>query len=163
MGCDIHCYIEYKKPTDKQARDFGGRINPGRHYPIFAKLAGVRNYNEVTPIVEPRGMPSDAGYEAQGDNQLYITHTEGDDHATPENAQRWVENGSSKYIPNHEGKNTWVTHPDWHSHSWVTADEWEQAISVSDQYVDEYKAILAALRSFEAQGYMSRVVFWFDN
>ena len=56
MGCDIHCYIEYKPAGSDDWSDFGGRINPGRNYDLFAKLAGIRNYDEITPIAKPRGM-----------------------------------------------------------------------------------------------------------
>ena len=31
---------------------------------FFARMAGVRNYNEVQPIVEPRGLPKDVGFHA---------------------------------------------------------------------------------------------------
>jgi hypothetical protein len=47
-------------------------------------------------------------------------------------------------------------------------DEWEKAIhatlALEPEYpLVEYEAVLAALRSFESQGYDARVVFWFDN
>jgi hypothetical protein len=42
MGCDIHAYVESKKPDSKTWWGFGGRINPGRNYRMFGKLAGVR-------------------------------------------------------------------------------------------------------------------------
>lgn len=170
MGCDIHCYVEYRtKPPHegvKQWSDFGGRINPGRHYPLFSALAGVRNYGEITPVAKPRGIPEDIGYSALDDNQLFITDTDGDDYCTPEQAARYVEYGS-KYILGNSGKPTWVTHPDHHSGSWLNAEEWAAALDlVKDSEwgsFQEYRAILDALRSFEAQGYDARVVFWFDN
>lgn len=60
MGCDIHAFAERRNAAGKfeQVRlkffDF-------RSYGIFAFLAGVRNYSDVTPISEPRGLPEDAG------------------------------------------------------------------------------------------------------
>lgn len=53
MGCDIHAIKEKK---DK----YGYWINVGdpeigRNYEMFAVLAGVRNYNDITPISEPKG------------------------------------------------------------------------------------------------------------
>ncbi|MEK6880267.1 MAG: hypothetical protein AABY22_11690, partial [Nanoarchaeota archaeon] len=136
MGCDIHCYIEYreKNPPEnwKQWHDFGGRINPGRQYGIFAKLVGVRNYYEIEPVSKPRGLPEDLGREAESDNQIYISNEHSDDegHCSLQKAERWVNTGSSKFIiSKDEGrKPKWVTHPDWHSHSWCNADELKQTL-----------------------------------
>ena len=133
MGCDIHVYIEYKSKNHKDGyawNSFGGRINPGRNYAMFALLAGVRNYDAELPVTFPlRGTPNDAGYKSSSDNQMYISDTsEGEDYVKSERAKQWVESGSSKYINNHEGKPTWVTHPDWHSHSWLTTSEFESII-----------------------------------
>jgi hypothetical protein len=68
MGCDIHLYIEYKNKKVEfdgykdNWHDFGKCINPGRNYALFALMADVRNYDGQLPvIVNPRGMPDDAG------------------------------------------------------------------------------------------------------
>ena len=136
MGCDIHLYIEYK--NKKVAFDgykdswhsFGQQINPGRNYAMFALMADVRNYDGQLPvIVKPRGMPDDVGYIAKDDNQMYISENEGDNYTTMERAEKWVESGSSKFIDNQEGKPTWVTDPDAHSHSWLTTSEFETIIN----------------------------------
>ncbi len=57
MGCDIHVFIEVKI-ADKWHFYASPSIN--RNYDLFALLAGVRNYNKVQPIYEPRGFPTDA-------------------------------------------------------------------------------------------------------
>lgn len=59
MGCDIHAYPERKTEKGFVIVD---NINPFRYrnYGIFGFLAGVRNYSEVTPIAEQRGLPNDA-------------------------------------------------------------------------------------------------------
>lgn len=160
MGCDIHCYIEYKHPESEIWSDFGGRINPGRNYDLFAKLAGVRNYNEKPPAIPPRGMPADAAYAADGDNKLFITETEGAGCVTPATAAEYVKHGSV-YVNGSDDKPTWVTHPDWHSHSWLTTEEYAKSVEDSGEF--EYLAILAAMQSFEENGCAARLVFWFDN
>ena len=43
-----HLYVPYEK-----------RIYIGRCYSLFALLANVRNYAEITPISNPRGLPND--------------------------------------------------------------------------------------------------------
>jgi hypothetical protein len=169
----------YRKPNnadDQRWRSFGGRINPGRNYAIFGFLANVRGGDAV---VEPRGMPFDAGWYSSDDNDLYITEEEDGcaENCSAAQAASWVASGSSKYIE-HNGKKAWVSHPDWHSHSWLTADEFSKAVklgieaqqeSVKERWPDmkikepEYEAMIAAMRCFEMLGYESRVVFWFDN
>lgn len=159
MGCDIHCYIEYKDKNSSYWHDFGGRINPGRFYSIFASLAGVRNSGDIVPIAKPRGIPDDVSYEAEWDRWVYISKVDGDNRCPPESAERWVKEGCSIY-KNDEKK--FVSNPDHHSHSWVTPDEFESAIN-GNQYAVEYTAMLAAMRSLEASGMTVRLVFWFDN
>lgn len=93
VGCDIHAYAEAKvgggwaavghvfdneyhdpnSPTLIYQYDGVGEWESnrrmsehpydGRNYHLFAILAGVRNYNRVTPIAAPRGLPEDvSGY-----------------------------------------------------------------------------------------------------
>jgi len=137
MGCDIHLYIEYKsKKTEFDGynpgwQSYGNRINPGRNYAMFSLMADVRNYgDEKLPVlVEPRGMPDDVSYTASNDNRIYISETKSEDYVSMETAKRWVESGSSKFINDNDGNPTWVTQPDWHSHSWLTTSEFESVLN----------------------------------
>ena len=133
MGCDIHLYIEYKSKDgyDPAWQGFGGNINPGRNYAMFALMADVRNYgDEKLPVlVERRGMPDDAGYTATDDNRIYISETKSEDYVCMETAKRWVKSGSSKFINDKDGNPIWVTNPDAHSHSWLTTSEFESVIN----------------------------------
>lgn len=157
MGCDIHCYIEYRYPKHDDWTSFGGRINPGRNYGLFAKLAGVRNYDDVTPVAEPRGIPADMSDGTGRSYWMYVTEAPGDGHCTPEVAKQYVQYGA-KYKDEREN---FVSNPDWHSHSWLTPDEY--AVAIGDSGEPEYDAILAAMRSFEENGFQARIVFWFDS
>ena len=47
-----------------------------------------------------------------------------------------------------------------HSHSWSTIEEWEEAI---DDDAPEYQAILAAAKTLQSHGRETKIVFWFDN
>jgi len=81
MGCDIHLYAEAKKNgkwqiicdkrTPREGWDYEKGGEPyegdkwaqpyrGRNYDLFAVLAGVRNYAEIRPIAEPKGVPEDS-------------------------------------------------------------------------------------------------------
>jgi len=134
MGCDIHLYIEYKSKDgyDPAWQGFGGNINPGRNYAMFALMADVRNYysdGKLPVLVERRGMPDDAGYTATDDNRIYISETKSEDYVSMETANRWVKSGSSKFINDKDGNPIWVTNPDAHSHSWLTTSEFESVIN----------------------------------
>jgi hypothetical protein len=158
MGCDIHAYMEYRKAPGRW-HSFGERVNPGRNYTLFARLNGVRGEGE--PVAPERGFPEDAGFYALDDNTLFVTEDgDGERYCTLEDARRWTKNPLVKI---HDR----IPDPDWHSHSWVTPDELEKALNADDVKArgdePEYKAILAALRSFEKDGYDARLVFWFDN
>jgi hypothetical protein len=137
-------------------------MNPGRNYTIFGSLAGVREAGP--PVVAPRGLPPDLGWEAVGDNTLFICETSGDGYTTPDRAAYYVEKCGSRY----ESDKQRVTHPDWHSHSWLTPKEWDLAIAqakihrASTWGMPEYAAISAALHELENYG-DARIVFWFDN
>lgn len=166
MGCDIHMYVEHKDKDGSSWWSFGGRINPGRIYGMFAKLAGVRNSFGITPLFQPRGIPDDMGSEAFSDYTLYVTNKDepDDDEVSKDKAAEWVKDGYSKYY--RDGK--FVSSPDWHSESWCNADELEQAINEvwkdkKNGNETDYTVVLDMLRSFERQGQQARAVFWFDN
>lgn len=158
MGCDIHLYIEYKPSGADRWRSFGERINPGRNYQIFGRLAGVRCEDEQH--IAPRGVPEDMSYSALGDHWLYVTDRPGDGSCTRQDAERYISNCGSRWRGSEQKH---VSHPDWHTHSWLTTSEFADAIGGFDSGEFEYRAILAAMRSFEADGCVARVVFWFDN
>lgn len=144
MGCDIHCYIEYRNRDKKSINgdvvesswsSFGGRINPGRNYGIFTLMAGVRSWGKEDEqlLFKPKELLEGLGYSARSDNYLYITTGEeckcGECiNVTAEKAKKWVESGSSKYVNNQRGEPTWVSHPDWHSHSWLSVEEFRQVL-----------------------------------
>ena len=56
MGCDIHLHIEMK--VNGKWLHYGCP-SVDRDYALFAKMANVRNYHNITPISGPRGFPCD--------------------------------------------------------------------------------------------------------
>lgn len=166
MGCDIHMYVEYR-PNKTWGSDswqsFNDRMNPGRDYHLFGLLAGVRG---GTAIIEPRGLPSDLGYYSESDNYLYISD-DIDGCATLEKAKLWNKNFGCKIIDDAQGKPFKVEHPDWHSHSWLTLEEFENVLSMAEKNDEygvniQYWALLDAMKRLATVGDV-RVVFWFDN
>ncbi len=175
MGCDIHCYVEYTpRDVPEHLKDkplywygLGGRINPGRNYAFFYAIAGVRGYdNDAPPRYPLRGMPDDAGFVARGDNHLLVVEDDDSDCeglCTKKEAEHWVKTGCSVLTDERH-----VTHPDWHSHSWVTGKEWRETCAQvftgdTSVWVVEYHALCAAMIELEKHGCNTRVIFWFDN
>lgn len=162
MGCDIHLFIEHKINDNWWC--FGGEINPGRDYGIFANLCGVRNYGEIKPITDLRGFPNDASWKAVDKYTLGIDNDINCDcgsYCSKEQAEQWCKYGSKMYDENR------VIDPDSHSASWANSDELEKVLDICKKYdrgIDtRWLAVLKILRHFEEAGYESRIVFWFDN
>jgi len=63
MGCDIHLFVEVKTKNGWEVY-----TNPKikRNYTLFTKMAGVRKrkIEDIVPISEPKGLPSDMTYVA---------------------------------------------------------------------------------------------------
>lgn len=172
MGCDIHTYIEYEAYPDSDRHAWwcmGGRYNPGRDYLMFDIMAGVRGSDHT--LFEPRGLPDNIGWEVTDEAYLRISdeYANQEGYCSEQQARQWSTGAYAERLIERDGKPVLVSHPDWHSHSWLTADELAQCLG---QYtlVSEYgpydvgwDAILATMRAFEDRGVRSRLVFWFDN
>lgn len=127
MGTDSHCFIEYRDKNSDYWHSFGGRFSD-RNYLIFGLMAGLRR-RENQQLFPLKGIPEDLGYESENANQLYISDENLEGCISKEKAERWVKDGSSVYIKNDAGEDKWVTHPDWHSHTWFTTEEFEKIIN----------------------------------
>lgn len=183
MGCDIHTYVEYGQPdADGTVKHWLGFTKNGgrRDYLMFGILAGVRIRD--AKMFEPRGIPENLSFNAGDDYWLSVAPlsnpewADQEDWVSQESAARWVKEGSSvEGYRRADGSLGQVSGPDWHSHSWMTADELQAAL---DRYPSEmvarwgqeggepdpeWAAMLAAMRVFEQRGYAARLVFWFDN
>jgi hypothetical protein len=139
-------------------------MNPGRDYGVFESLAGVRgeSKNSVSP---PRGYPEDASYAAQEDYWVYLG-PETSEWANRDKAEGWVVRGESRW---RDESKRWVSHPDYHSHSWLTLAEFRKALNACSELEQFYKpdaeywAVIAAMEELEKRGKQTRIVFWFDN
>jgi hypothetical protein len=156
---------------------------------------------------DPKGLPSRLGYESEHDALMWVSEERWEEggNCTYNNARSWAGGAhpSSQFVkaewgrplvyfdpkihgelidglPEAEGKRFgWkVTHPDWHTYSWLTPDELEAALNayvkVGKQIWPEDKSLLEvpaecrawlwALRGLEEGGAGNpRLVFWFDN
>ena len=185
MGCDIHAYIEYSSSAYKKMaeerkqprhwRDFAKRISLDRNYVLFGLLSkGVRT--EYPESLEAKGLPdmNELAMETKFELCLFVDdecYEKGyENYISKEEAQKWVDDGYSEFLNN----GTLVTCPDWHSHSWLTTEEFEIVLNnykiikteitgyIDDKF-DNYKATLAAMKALQENDNDVRLVFWFDN
>ena len=160
MGRDIHLYPEYRRISPDGVNpwyNFSGKFNSPRNYDLFAALgASVRS--SISPL---RGCPKDVAWITKYDAYLFVenVNTDKDGYCSLENATKWVKQGISKWNDN----GTAVTHPDWHSHTWLTFTEWKKAINKVKDLEHEYKALTQAMKYLVKNGYEVRFVMWFDN
>lgn len=66
MGCDIHMNLENRfSETSTHYFNLAQDLDVDRSYNLFSYLANVRNYGDVTPIADPRGLPEGICYETK--------------------------------------------------------------------------------------------------
>lgn len=191
MGCDIHAYVEevweYNERDSKaykSASHIASFHHMNRYYGLFACMAGVRNYWDLYPVVAPRGLPNDPGisYRVRKESNFRVNDERNnagcDDYVSRADAERWTESGWSKWYDDRQDE---VTHPDWHTYSWLTTDEFAKAIEQFEALLNneheednipggitqapaDYRGCLALMREIDKQeNSTARLVFWFDN
>jgi hypothetical protein len=171
MGCDIHAYIEKVETFNDGCKHATcwARLSLQRDYTLFALLAGVRYHPRAHGFSagKTKGLPPDVlSYRVKEDAFLRIVDGEREDERTCTRAdvESWPRYDNlclpHPYYGDHSDQ--YVMHPDWHSHSWMTVAELEQAqrhYSSPDLF-----AVLGAMRALNGdEPERSRLVFWFDN
>lgn len=123
MGCDIHGFFQKRNAETGECEFVESTYDFGRHYQLFAVLAGVRNGSgfagiktgdEVVPISEPRGYPEDLKIE---DDEIVVP----DIKFTSPWRQKSVQEHPDWYKdPEDNPLRIWMGD---HSHSWLTSTE----------------------------------------
>lgn len=173
MGCDIHAYVEYVAFKSHDDTDYWKCLisNAGsRDYTFFSLLADCgRGYH--SPVIPNRGFPEgECSYVVREAYYLQVSDEFADHegYVSIEQADSWVKSGLSQEVAT-SGSTRLVTHPDWHSVSWLTYEEFAQVIATwltlapDYMYDPEWDAMLVAMRTLEDRGHKTRLVFWFDN
>lgn len=156
MGCDIHAYLEYQPyADDKKYWTSFGDLHVGRDYRLFELMAGVRGKIE-NAVAAPKGVPEDMSFWTEDHYSLWVSENAGQGCCTLKSAEEWVKHGSSVWL---NDTHTKVSHPDWHSHSWLTVEEVRK---VRERYPDNC-AIRMIHGAILASDKPVRLVFWFDN
>lgn len=152
MGCDIHCYAERRSGNNfvKVKCDALG----SRSYGTFGFLADVRNYSDVTPIVERRGFPVDAsravkssyegwGSDAHSPSWLTIEELTGFDY------DRSMED---RRVTRQVGENMWS--------GGCTSEAGGGVMTTYREFLGEW--FFKDIQKLQDAG-AERIVFWFDN
>ena len=174
MGCDIHLHVESRLAGIDREHNWYNTAFYGefceRCYPMFARLADVRNYDDVKhlPI---RGLPEDVSCTVLEEACCEVI-PEGEDkhpfHKTncvdKETADMWVEKGYSKWM---NEDHSLCLDPDWHSFNWCTLAELKKCFNeVFDDSpgCEEWLGLIKYMESLEKFGEnVTRAVYWFDN
>lgn len=142
MGCDIHLFIEYADKEDKRDdrtwSSFSyGQISLGRNYLMFGYLTdGMVRYDvDLKYGIKPRGVPN------KGNLSFEVN-------------EEWAKDEKES-----------------HNFSWLTFEEYEMVLKAAKKELKkegetlpiEYQAVLNTMKYFKKKGYLTRVVFWFDN
>lgn len=148
MGTDIHGVFQRHDASTGKWVDVPTKYEEGRHYQLFAVLAGVRNGSgfagvktgdAVEPISEPRGLPDDFEINDEGAHPVASIKLLG---------------YKAKYYEAGEAIHIWMGD---HSPSWLTADEilaWaEKAPTVEKCGVISAEAYMAWDRVSAPAGY----------
>lgn len=175
MGCDIHAFIEYHHGNGNWW-PFGSEFRLTRDYNMFSLLAGVRKANEYYNLFSAKGLPDNISHEASDHYWTKISEN-GDGESNSVSltvAQRWVDTGQSKLQRDYSGEAMAVSSPDFHSHSWLTCEEFSEALDqyqirnrkhkIGNEFTEAgYYAVEAAMKALLDRGCKVRLVFWFDN
>jgi len=127
MGCDIHAYLDWdefkKRDGTYYARNIA-ELHIGRDYLLFAIMAGVRKYGaDIKTVAEPKGLPPNISYVVENEYTLYVCDDKDCNNETGICSRKEAEN-YIKYGSEWWGKlKLQVTHPDWHSTSWLNVEE----------------------------------------
>ncbi len=171
MGCDIHAYVEFvSNNTPEYVSCAATDINVGGNYLLFALMACVRG--EFPESMAPKGVPTNLGWQVLDEFTLQVSDAEWASgmpgYCTLKRAKEHVSRRCSKWVKENER----ITHPDWHSASWLTADEMAEIANAYVKhchsealgFIDVFKATIAFMRVLDrSKNGKARLVFCFDN
>lgn len=176
MGADIHVFLQYRGKTDNLLKwnSFSAdEILFERDYAMFSILAEVRG---TTPLsLKSRGkLPLNDLSHWIVDKRTLLINEEIEDYGvtgdcTLETATEWKKKYNCRiHHLDSKIKNWRVDNPDYHSDTWLSFEEYGQALQFYTDYTGKspeigYLATYAAMKVYHEGGYEPRLVIWFDN
>lgn len=192
MGTDIHAFVEHchaqgGEPFSDPDRIYSfnaGEFRISQDYDLFNALGDGRNYSldeaarDQPALFSPRGLPQHISEEVANryyhfvDNRGFtITTWPALPTVTRQEAEQWVAENRAQYGKSLRSTREIrrVSHPYWHSASWLTLQEIYQSLDSYniqfDQLPLEFQIVVDIMKQFEqelGQG-KTRLVFWFDS
>ena len=210
MGCDIHLYTERKITIDNKEKWFccdHFKFNPyydkdnpddgeqeyefisiydERNYEAFSVLADVRNYYNIKPLDEPRGLPEDVSDIVRKESHRW--GTDGHSHSWFTARELFVYKSTNPY-KKHTGMVSseqmkrydkcgiapnewcrWTNNKDYEFMSWKTPGSYlDRLVEAVKKKMEEEFWIWDSLSEEEKKKRLIenmdnfRIVFWFDN
>ena len=197
MGTDIHAFIEIDYSEEGKAFEDSEKISAfnlgelliSRDYELFDALGDGRSSDEITEpsLYGSRGLPKNISFAVENRYFHIVDNRESEfdkllelhpslSKITTKKADKWLSEGCSflgeeeKVWRNNKWENLQrVSHPGWHSCSWLTLKEIYESLAHYDLPVGElfidFRILLSTMEQFEQElgvGH-TRLVFWFDN
>lgn len=136
MGCSMYMHVEVRDSPQRKANwnYIPGEYYSGRNTTIYALLAGVRNFEGIEPLDDPRGLPRDVTRKTWG-----AYHDALDDVRRPE-----------------DHITSWFTLDE------LEQVDWERFVGVWHE-TDFSVGTMAKLRELAERHSEVRIVFWFSD
>ena len=162
--------VLYAPPRFKPAWCHFARLRLSDDTTLFSLLAGVRlDDTGILPAdcATPKGLPDDVVELSLLEDSLAVDDVAAgldlEDTCTRARADEWVREGHSRYLCSGYR----VTHPDFHSFSWLSPAEFGSVVEKYRQLQGRDSALVesvaALLDSLTASGIHCRVVIWFTD
>lgn len=175
MGTDIHAFIEYRERNKEENswKSFSyDELLLERDYTMFYILAEARGdapnsfkAKGKIPINELSEFTRDSRFLFIGKFSEEFEKSLGN--CTIEEAIQYKENyGCNIYYVDNIPR--WVDDPDFHTDTWLSFSEYEQALFFYKDYTKKmplvcYMVTYKSMEAFENAGYETRLVIFFDN
>jgi hypothetical protein len=144
MGCDIHVHIEVR--IDGVWEHYA-HPSVSRNYVLFAKMAGVRNYQKkIAPISKPKGVPS---------NMTKITRLDLEAWDTDAHSVSWFDLQDIMKLEE------WLKEQDWGG---VLKNDLEYGVLRTYLFGNSFSGLVKYPEDIRIPGLEdARFIFWFDN
>lgn len=154
MGCDIHSHAERKNADGKWEKVPDLQPFASRNYGTFGFLADVRNYSDLTPISQPRGVPQDVSLEVSEDYEAWGSDAHSASWLSVEElaAFDYEAQCEDRRVTRQVGPNAW--------NGGCTCNPGEGKQQTYREFLERW--FFEDLQKLQAAG-AERVVFWFDN
>lgn len=152
MGCNIHFGVQIRVFSVEDGSEFVTVCRGFEYsdYDLFALLAGVRNYHNVTPLSQPRGLPKDLGLcKLEGEGNISLVADEEHRYHPKKTYNNW-----------HSSAAIWMGV---HSHTWFTLNEFDNFKCENELFMDFLNEIRNYCKTYCIATTEIRFVIGFDG